>query len=92
MKRFGYRLRRLRRVISSIRPPSRAARLILHIDLPLLVLFSVVWLQETIALRETSPLAAAELYRLLLPAFCASVAVIAFSVFLTEWITVRQGE
>ena len=68
----------------SIHPPSRLSRLLLHIELPLTVLYAVVFLISYLIAAEESPIRAIMYYRPLLSYLLLPVMISAFSVLLVE--------
>ena len=68
----------------SIHPPSRLSRLLLHIELPLTVLYAVVFLISYLIAAEESPIRAIMYYRPLLSYLLMPAMISAFSVLLVE--------
>ena len=62
--------------------PSRAVRMILHIELPLTVLYAVIFLVSYLVLAESDPITAALRYRPLLVSLLYPVLITAFSILL----------
>ena len=68
----------------SIHPPSRLSRLLLHIELPLTVLYAIVFLISYLIAAEESPIRAIMHYRPLLSYLLMPAMISAFSVLLVE--------
>ena len=66
------------------RLPCRSARIVLHIELPLCVLYAVVFLISYLISSETDPVWANIYYRPLLSTLLYPVMITAFSVLLLE--------